>query len=416
MTGRNTFKVNIEKKEEPMSKRMISVAVAAVLAAAVLVSCSENGEKIEVNNDLDARVGKTKITTEEIDNRIETMNPQIKSQYKGKEGRAKLVDAVIDEELLYLAAEKTDLIYDEEVKAQIRQAEKNIIITAYYDKNIRQKVEVTDSEIEKYYNDNWEEFMNRAIMKAQHAFSKDSLKVVEWKKRIDNGETFNKIAKYESEDRSTAQTNGNIGYFNPGGYIKFYGESPEFTAQVKDLEIGDISDVIVTEKGYSIVKVTDKKPENMKPLSEVRKDILDRLRSDKAKVNLTREIASLREEYKPENFVREQILQTTRSPEELWEIAQEEDANYTRIQYYRNLVNRYPDHKYAPQALFMIGFVYAEEVMDLVQARRVFDELIRTYPDSEVAESAKWMIENLDKPHPKFESVDDMHEQMKGDK
>ena len=398
-----------------MSKRIITVIALAVLTAAVLVSCSEKGDKIEVNRELDARVGNSKITTEAIDNRIESMSGQLKAQYRGKEGRAKLVDAVIDEELLYLAAKKTDIRYDEAVKAQIRQAEKNILITAYYDQNIRQKVEVTDAEIEQYYNDNWEEFMNRAIMKAQHAFSTDSMKVVEWKKRIDDGEKFNKIAKYESEDRTTAQTNGNIGYFNPGGYIKFYGESKEFSDQVKDLEVGEVSGIIVTEKGYSIVKVSDKKPENIKPLSEVRKDILDRLRSDKAKTTLLQQISALREEYKPQNFVREDILKTTRTPEELWEIAQEEDANYTRIQYYRNIVNRYPDHKYAPQALFMIGFVYAEEVMDLVQARRVFDELIKKYPDTEVAESAKWMIENLEKPHPKFDSVDDMKEKMKDD-
>ena len=397
-----------------MSKRIITVIAMAVMTTAVLVSCSEKGDKIEVNSDLDARVGNTKVTKKEVDNRMDSMSPQLKSKYKGKEGRAKLVDAIIDEELLYLAAEKTDLRYDDTVKEQIRQAEKNILITAYYDKSIRQKVDVTDAEIEKYYNDNWEEFMNRAIIKAQHAFSTDSMKVVEWKRRIDDGEMFNKIAKYESEDRSTAQTNGNIGYFNPYGYIKFYGESKAFSDQVKDLEVGQVSGVVVTEKGYSIVKISDKKPENIKPLSEVRKKILDKLRSEKAKTTLLQEIASLRKEYEPVNFVRDDIIKTTRSPEELWEIAQEEDANYTRIQYYRNIVNRYPDHKYAPQALFMIGFVYAEEVMDLVQARRTFNELIKKYPDTEVAESAKWMIENLEKPHPKFESVDDMKEQMQG--
>ena len=235
---------------------------------------------------------------------------------------------------------------------------------------------------------------------------------MEWKKRLDEGEKFNKIAKYESEDNTTAPQNGELGYFNPGGYIKFYGDSKEFSDQVKDLEIGDISDVIVTEKGYSIVKVTDKKPENLKPLSEVRKEILDQLRGDKAKAQLRERIESLRAEYRPTNFVREEIISTTRTPEELWEIAQEESDNYARIQYYRNLVNKYPDHKYAPQAIFMIGFVYAEEVMDLVAARRAFDELLDKYPDSEVAGSARWMIENLNKPHPKFESVDHMKEKM----
>jgi len=395
-----------------MSKRIIAFMAITALAAVFVVSCSEKENKLEVNDGLDARVGSTKITTREIDDRFETMSPQMKAQYKGKSGRAKFVDALIDEELLYLAAEKTDLKYDEDVKKQIRQAEKNILITAYYDKQIRQKVDVTDAEIEKYYNDHWEQFMNRAIMKAQHAFTRDSLKAVEWKKRLDEGEKFNKIAKYESEDNTTAPQNGELGYFNPGGYIKFYGDSKEFSDQVKDLEIGDISDVIVTEKGYSIVKVTDKKPENLKPLSEVRKEILDQLRGDKAKAQLRERIESLRAEYRPTNFVREEIISTTRTPEELWEIAQEESDNYARIQYYRNLVNKYPDHKYAPQAIFMIGFVYAEEVMDLVAARRAFDELLDKYPDSEVAGSARWMIENLNKPHPKFESVDHMKEKM----
>jgi peptidyl-prolyl cis-trans isomerase C len=397
-----------------MSKKLIAFAILAVVVLAA--SCAQEGSDLEVNEGLDARIGDTKITTRQIDNKLETLNPQIKSQYRGKSGRAKLVDAVIDEELLYLAAEKADLRYDEDVRKQILQAEKNILITAYYDKAIRQKVEVTEEEIGNYYDAHQDEFMNRAIMKAKHVFSVDSMRVVEWKKRLDDGENFNRIAKNESEDRSTAQSNGDLGYFNPGGYVKFYGDSKEFSDQVKHLEIGDVSDVIVTKKGYSIAKITDKKPENLKPLSEVRKEILDRLRSDKAKDNLMRELAELRDEYEPQNFVREDILRTTRTPEELWEIAQAEDANYTRIQYYRNIVNRYPDHKYAPQALFMIGFVYAEEVVDLVQARRTFEELIQKYPDTEVAESAKWMIENLNEPHPKFESVDDMKDRMEEDR
>jgi peptidyl-prolyl cis-trans isomerase C len=411
----NTFSTG-RSKEEPMLKRTIALMTIAVLTAVVAVSCSEKKDKLEVNNGLDARVGSTKITKREIDDKFETMSPQMKAQYKGKSGRAKFVDALIDEELLYLAAEKTDLKYDDDVKKQIRQAEKNILITAYYDKQIRQKVDVTDDEIEKYYNDHWEEFMNRSIMKAQHAFTRDSLKAVEWRKRLDNGEKFNRIAKFESEDNTTAPQNGELGYFNPGGYIKFYGESQEFSNQVKDLEIGDISDIIVTEKGYSIVKITDKKPENLKPLSEVRKQILEKLRGEKAKAELNDKISRLREEYKPVNFVREDIIRTTRTPEELWEMAQEESDDYTRIQYYRNIVNKYPDDKYAPQALFMIGFVYAEEVMDLVEARRTFDELLKKYPDSEVAGSARWMIENLNKPHPKFESVDHMKEKMEEDK
>ena len=395
-----------------MSKRFMTFVAMSMIIAAGLVSCSEESEKLEINRGVAARVGNSKITKKIIDERLDAMSPQFQAQYNGIEGRAKFVDVMIDEELLFLAADKTDLRYDEEVKDRIEQAERTILITTYLEKMVRDKVEVTDEEIEKYYEDNWEEFLNRAIMKAQHSLSKDSMKVVEWKERLDAGEKFNVIAKNESEDRTTSINNGTLGYFNPGGYIKFYGDSKEFSDQIKDLEIGEVSGVIVTEKGYSVVKVNDKKPESPKPLSEVRKDILDRLRDDKAKEYLDQVLNGLREKYQPVNLVREEIIKTTRTPEELWEIAQSEDLSYARVEYYRELVDKYPDHKYAPQALFMIGFVFAEEIMDLVRARRTFDELLKKYPDSEVAESARWMISNLQKAHPKFESPDDIKEHI----
>jgi len=398
-----------------MSSRIVTAAVTAVVAGMLLAGCGgEEKKKLEVNTGLAARIGDVKITQREVDDRYEKMGPQFKSRFSGEEGRARYVDTIIDEELLYLAAKDTDLRYDDDVKEQLRQAEKSVLITAYYDREIKQKVEVTEDEIEKYYNEHWDEFMNRAIMKAQHIFSKDSLKVAQWKRRIEGGERFSIIAGKESEDETTAKTGGNLGYFNPGGYVKFYGDDKEFFDQIAGLEAGDLSDVIHTKFGYSLVRVNDLKPEAPKPLSEVRGEIIDRLRSDKAKAALERTLASLREEKKPVNFVREDILQTMRTPEQLWEMAQEEETPYARIQYYRNIVNNYPDHEYAPQALFMIGFVYAEELQDLVQARRTFDELLKKYPDADVVDSAKWMIDNLNTPHPKFESVDEMQERMKG--
>ena len=124
----------------------------------------------------------------------------------------------------------------------------------------------------------------------------------------------------------------------------------------------------------------------------------------------------MRGKYSPINYAQKYVLEITRTPEQLWEIAQAEDASYTRILYYRELVNRYPEHKYAPQALFMIGFVYAEELQDLVQARRTFDELLKDYPDSEVVESSKWMIENLYEDHPRFESLEGVQEHLEKDK
>ena len=64
----------------------------------------------------------------------------------------------------------------------------------------------------------------------------------------------------------------------------------------------------------------------------------------------------------------------------------------------------------------MIGFTYAEELKDFVQARRTFDELEQKYPESTMIESAKWMRENMEKAHSKLESMEGVQKRMGEDK
>jgi len=307
--------------------------------------------------------------------------------------------------------------YEPEVKRRLKQAERNILITEYFNREILGKIEVSEEEIRNYYDEHQEEFLTRAIINAQHIFTTSRKKAEEWKRRLDNGENFAKIAKEESEDELTAMDGGNLGYFNPGGYIKFIGNSLTWSNAVNAVAADEISDIIEFEKGFSIVRVKSRRPESILPLSDVRARIVDKYKSMHAKEVYEREVTRLKQKSDPVNFLREELIASIRTAEQLWEIVQMEDDPYERIQYYRDIVNNYPDHKYAPQALFMIGFVYAEELRDAKRAKQTFDELLRSYPDSEVVGSAQWMIENVDKPHPSFESFESMKEAMekKGD-
>jgi outer membrane protein assembly factor BamD (BamD/ComL family) len=77
-----------------------------------------------------------------------------------------------------------------------------------------------------------------------------------------------------------------------------------------------------------------------------------------------------------------------------------------RIELYRALVNRFPNDSVTVQAEFMIGFTYAEDVGDTDQAREEFEKFIARHPNHELATSAKWMMENMDKPAPDLEGGD----------
>lgn len=60
------------------------------------------------------------------------------------------------------------------------------------------------------------------------------------------------------------------------------------------------------------------------------------------------------------------------------------------------LLEEYPDSKWTPRGLYLLGsFIYEEEFKDLDKAREVYEGIIRDYPDSEIVESVKSSIKYL---------------------
>ena len=73
-----------------------------------------------------------------------------------------------------------------------------------------------------------------------------------------------------------------------------------------------------------------------------------------------------------------------------------------QIGYFEKLLDEFPEHEMAPQALYMIGFIHAEMLGDSVTAVAIYRELIDRYPSSHLAETAKWSIANINQPPPEF--------------
>jgi hypothetical protein len=105
---------------------------------------------------------------------------------------------------------------------------------------------------------------------------------------------------------------------------------------------------------------------------------------------------------RPENInkYRKEDQRLDESAARLWQKIQSNDDPKAKIEGCREFLDRFPDHELAPTALFTIGFVLVEELKDKTGARVAFRELLRTYPQSSAAETARWMLENLDKPQP----------------
>jgi peptidyl-prolyl cis-trans isomerase SurA len=73
------------------------------------------------------------------------------------------------------------------------------------------------------------------------------------KARLNAGESFDSLAMEYSEDPGSKNNGGDLGFFERRMMVK------EFDEAAFNLEIGEVSDVIRTQFGYHIIKLTDKK-------------------------------------------------------------------------------------------------------------------------------------------------------------
>ena len=240
-----------------------------------------------------------------------------KSSKDNKEITSKVIDYMIDNEVVYQKAQSEGIKVDENdveqkynqiktmldangdykkslEKANIDEAylketiKKDLVINKYKEK-YEEDLKVTDKEIETYYNKNKSDFKEESI-EAYHILvstlddedkqvsdsEKDKLKSKANKiaEKIKSGEDFEKLAKENSDDKSTGKNGGYLGYFTKED------KNPEFTKKVFSLDKGQVSDVFETPYGYEIVKVTDKKTKQ-KSLEDCREEIVNRILAEK---------------------------------------------------------------------------------------------------------------------------------------
>ncbi len=72
-----------------------------------------------------------------------------------------------------------------------------------------------------------------------------------------------------------------------------------------------------------------------------------------------------------------------------------EESLLKAVKIYTEFQEKYSDDPKAPQTLFMIGFIQANELMNVEAAKATYSKFLELYPESEMAESAKAEIENL---------------------
>ncbi len=150
---------------------------------------------------------------------------------------------------------------------------------------LRARVTVTPQEIQDAYRDNQQQYSTPEQVKASHILLKtgDGKKEEDVRKRAEallakakSGADFAALAKANSEDDSNKEKGGDLGFFGKGSMV------PEFEQAAFALEPGQLSDVVKTGYGFHIIKLAEKKQASTRSIDEVRAQIEDQLKWERA--------------------------------------------------------------------------------------------------------------------------------------
>lgn len=303
--------------------KKIFTLILCLMMTVSLIGCSANKKAV-------ATVNGEKITLENYEKLLYLNKSSMESYYgsdiwsteieKGKTYEDTLRDMVlqtmIGSEAIYQQAKKEDVLpKDDQIQQQIDSFNESIKNNGEYQEELKKmgineeflkfqftrdlannnlqerfekKAKISENEMKKYYKDNKKSFYtdtvtaSHILLKTQDDKGKElsvekkkeaKKKVQEALAKVKSGEDFAKIAQKYSEDPS-ASSGGQLGTFGRGQMVT------EFEDAAFSMKPGQISDIVETQYGYHIIKVTGR-VDKQETYNDVKGEIKKTLASEK---------------------------------------------------------------------------------------------------------------------------------------
>ena len=185
---------------------------------------------------------------------------------------------------------------------------KQLVIEKMIEAEVTPQVSVNDQDVKKFYDENPAQFQQPERFRASHILvmvpqgatpqqkQEARAKIDDVLKQVKAGGDFAELAKAHSQDGSASQ-GGDLNYFSRGQMVE------PFQKAVESLQVGQVSEVVETQFGFHIVKLTDKQAGRTIPLAEVNRKIADYLVMQQKQQRATGFVEALRAKSKVEILI-----------------------------------------------------------------------------------------------------------------
>ena len=173
---------------------------------------------------------------------------------------------VSDEEIqAYYDAHKAEFTIPETVKVQYLD-----LSGAAMENNIN----ITDVEIAQYYQDNKPQFTTQGQQRLAHIQVKTEQQAQELYQQLQNGANFADLAKNHSIDPTSAERGGDLSWVSAGEFPKVFEDA------ANALAVGQYSQPVNLDNHYHIILVEERKEPQLQPLESVKAQIAAQIRQN----------------------------------------------------------------------------------------------------------------------------------------
>jgi peptidyl-prolyl cis-trans isomerase D len=225
---------------------------------------------------------------------ISVADKEVEEEYRRRNEKAKVELAVFTANQFRAGIQPTEA----ELTAQFnknpeayRQPEKRRVRYLSVDpETLRAKMTVTPQEVDARYQQNIQMYSTPEQVRASHILlkteGKDEKVVLkaaeEVLAKVKAGGDFAALAKQYSEDEQSKAGGGDLDYFGKNAMDKTFEDA------AWALQPGQTSELVKTGYGFHIIKLVDKRAANTRPLSEVRAQVEDSIKYEKAQAEAAR--------------------------------------------------------------------------------------------------------------------------------
>ncbi len=327
----------------------------------------------------------------------------------------KYLDSLIELDLFYLEALEMGFGEDEALLAQTELVKKQLRLSATYNIIVADKIDLSDENVKKYYDENIVQFSTKATRKIQ-TFGFENEKVateirakVQKQIKLSFFENFQNAEKVKAKKQQNLQKiieeysiykakNGEIDHIYQNDIIPGIGKDKKYCDLVWNATVDStkLSEIFQNVKGeFVFFRILNDNQAIPQPFAEVEMKVKSQMQKKLTKKKFEDVTAELETKYNLKKYQeRLLIILDVKEYYDKAEASQKGRRFEDALHYYDKIIQFYQNDEDDYKATFMKGFIYTENLKDNEKAAEFFLKVLE-FPKGDLHESAQFMLDEI---------------------